>query len=142
MCSNDFIMAKMNKAIDEVRAAEAKRLKKDGYDHVLKHSRWCLLKRKENLTEKQIVKLKELLKYNLQAVRLLAERGLPTLLGIPLTLLGCLFPGGMVPSQSLADRTDEESGADFVEAWRANTELVSSQGSDFSRDGRRLELQR
>ena len=29
------IMAKMNKAIDEVRAAEAKRLKKDGYDHVL-----------------------------------------------------------------------------------------------------------
>ena len=63
------IMAKMNKAIDEVRAAEAKRLKGDGYEHVLKHSRWCLLKRKENLTEKQTVKLKELLKYNLQAVR-------------------------------------------------------------------------
>jgi transposase len=63
------IMAKMNKAIDEVRAAEAKRLKRDGYEQVLKHSRWCLLKRKENLTEKQTVKLKELLKYNLQAVR-------------------------------------------------------------------------
>ena len=63
------VMAKMNKAIDEVRAAEAKRLKQDGYDPVLKHSRWVLLKRPENLTEKQVVKLKELLKYNRKAVR-------------------------------------------------------------------------
>ena len=63
------IMAKMNKAIDEVRAVEAKRLKRDGYEPVLKHSRWCLLKREENLTEKQAVKLSELLQYNLQSVR-------------------------------------------------------------------------
>ena len=63
------VMAKMNKAIDEVRAAEAKRLKRDGYEPVLKHSRWCLLKRQENLTEKQAVKLSELLQYNLQSVR-------------------------------------------------------------------------
>ncbi|MEA3339844.1 MAG: ISL3 family transposase [Chloroflexota bacterium] len=63
------IMAKMNKAIDEVRAGEAKRLERDGYEPVLKHSRWCLLKREENLTEKQAVKLSELLQYNLQSVR-------------------------------------------------------------------------
>ena len=63
------VMAKMNKAIDEVRAAEAKRLEHDGYEPVLKHSRWCLLKREENLTEKQAVKLSELLQYNLQSVR-------------------------------------------------------------------------
>jgi len=63
------VMAKMNKAIDKVRAAEAKRLKQAGYEPVLKNSRWCLLKRKENLTEKQAVKLSELLKYNLQSVR-------------------------------------------------------------------------
>jgi transposase len=63
------VMQKMNKAIDEVRAAEAKRLKADGYEPVLKHSRWCLLKRRENLTAKQAVKLSELLKYNLQSVR-------------------------------------------------------------------------
>ncbi len=62
-------MSKMNKAIDEVRAAEAKRLERDGYEPVLKHSRCCLLKRKENLTEKQAVKLSELLQYNLQSVR-------------------------------------------------------------------------
>jgi transposase len=63
------IMQKMNKAIDEVRAAEAKRLKADGYEPVLKHSRWCLLKRRENLTEREAVKLSELLQYNLQSVR-------------------------------------------------------------------------
>ena len=63
------IMQKMNKAIDEVRAGEARQLKEDGYEPVLKHSRWCLLKRPENLTEKQTVKLSELLQYNLQSVR-------------------------------------------------------------------------
>ena len=68
------IMAKMNKAIDEVRAAEAKRLQRDGYEHILKHSRWCLLKRRENLTEKQTVKLSEVLKYNLQTVRAYLQR--------------------------------------------------------------------
>ena len=39
------IMQAMNKAIDEVRAEEARRLKRDGYEPVLKHARWCLLKR-------------------------------------------------------------------------------------------------
>ena len=63
------VMSKMNKAIDEVRAAEAKRLERDGYEPVLKHSRWCLLKRRENFTEKQAVKMSELLQYNLQSVR-------------------------------------------------------------------------
>lgn len=68
------IMAKMNKAIDEVRAGEARRLKADGYEPVLKHSRWCLLKRPENRTPKQTVKLRELLKYNLQSVRAHLQR--------------------------------------------------------------------
>jgi len=63
------VMAKLNKALDEVRAAEARRLERDGYEPVLKHSRWCLLKRPENLTDQQTVKLSELLKYNLQSVR-------------------------------------------------------------------------
>ena len=36
---------------------------------MLKHSRWCLLKNPENLTDKQVVKLKELLKYNLPPVK-------------------------------------------------------------------------
>jgi transposase len=63
------IMTHMSKAIDEVRAKEAKRLKADGYEPVLKGTRYCLLKRPEHLTEGQDVKLAELLRYNLRTVR-------------------------------------------------------------------------
>lgn len=63
------IMAHMNKAIDEVRAKEVKQLKADGYEPILKHSRWCLLKRRENLTASQEVKLADLVRYNLRSVR-------------------------------------------------------------------------
>jgi transposase len=35
-------MQKMNKAIDEVRASESRQMKADGYEEILKHSRWCL----------------------------------------------------------------------------------------------------
>jgi transposase len=63
------LVARLNKAVDEIRAGEAKQLQADGYEPVLKHSRWCLLKRRENLTEKQTVKLQEILRYNLRTVR-------------------------------------------------------------------------
>ncbi len=63
------IVAKLNKAIDEVRAGEHRQMQQDGYEPILKHSRWCLLKHWENLTEKQEVKLRELLQYNLKSVR-------------------------------------------------------------------------
>lgn len=63
------IVQRMGKAIDEIRAGEARRLKAEGYAEVLKHSRWCLLKRPENLTDQQTVRLAELLKYNIRTVR-------------------------------------------------------------------------
>lgn len=63
------IMQKFGKAIDEIRAEETKRLKRDGYEPVLTKSRWCLLKRPENLTDTQSLRLTELLRYNLKAVR-------------------------------------------------------------------------
>lgn len=63
------VVAKMNKAIDEVRAGEARRLVREGYEPVLKNSRWCLLKRKENLTDLQRIRLRDLLRYNLKSVR-------------------------------------------------------------------------
>lgn len=63
------VVAKMNLAIDEVRAGEARRLVQDGYEPVLKKSRWCLLKRPENLTDKQRIKLRDVLRYNLKSVR-------------------------------------------------------------------------
>ena len=63
------IMAKISKAIDKVRAGEARTLREEGYEPVLKHSRWCLLKRPENRTEKEDTKLADLLRYNLKTVR-------------------------------------------------------------------------
>jgi transposase len=63
------IVAKMNKALDEVRAGESRRMAQAGYEPVLKKTRWCLLKRKENLTDKQKFRLRDLLRFNLKTVR-------------------------------------------------------------------------
>ena len=63
------IMAHFSKALDKVRAQEARELKSKGYEPVLKKTRFLLLKRPENLTDKQDVKLAELLRYNLRTVR-------------------------------------------------------------------------
>jgi len=63
------IMSQMNRAVDNVRTTEVKTLKAKGQKPILTHSRWCLLKRPENCTEKQTTKLKELLAINLKTVR-------------------------------------------------------------------------
>lgn len=63
------IMTHVSKAIDQVRAKEAKDLKATGQEPVLTGSRWCLLKRPEHLTDQQTVKLRELLALNLRTVR-------------------------------------------------------------------------
>jgi len=63
------IVANLNKAVDQVRAGEARRLKQDGYDPILKHTRWCFLKREQNLTNKQWLKLEDVLRYDLRTVR-------------------------------------------------------------------------
>jgi transposase len=63
------VVAKLNLALDDVRAAEAHRMAREGYEPVLKKKRWCLLKRPENLTDNQRMSLRELLGYNLKSVR-------------------------------------------------------------------------
>ncbi len=63
------IVAKMNQALDEVRAGETRRMAQDGHRPLLSKSRWCVLKRKENLTAKQRIRLRDLLRYNLRTVR-------------------------------------------------------------------------
>jgi len=63
------IMQHFSKALDKVRNQEARRLKQEGKDPVLSKSRWCFLKRKENLTDTQDLKLSELLQMNLRTVR-------------------------------------------------------------------------
>ena len=63
------IVAKMNQALDEVRAGETRRMAQDGHRPLLSKSRWCVLKRKDNLTAKQRNRLRDLLRYNLRTVR-------------------------------------------------------------------------
>ena len=63
------IMKTLSKAIDDVRAEEVKALKAAGHEPLLTRARWLLLKRPENLTEKQEPRLAELLQYNLRSVR-------------------------------------------------------------------------
>ena len=63
------IVAKMNAALDDVRAAESRKMAQEGHEPLLKKSRWCILKRKANLTSQQKFRLRDLLRYNLQTVR-------------------------------------------------------------------------
>lgn len=63
------LVMNLNKAIDKVRAAEVRELKQQGFKQVLTHSKYCFLKRRENLTPKQDVKLRDLLRRPLKTVR-------------------------------------------------------------------------
>jgi hypothetical protein len=47
----------MNKALDEVRARESRRMASEGRTPLLKKSRWLLLEREENLKEEQRFRL-------------------------------------------------------------------------------------
>ena len=63
------IVANLNKALDRIRAQEAKRLQAQGYEPCLHRTRWCFLKRKKNLTRKQRLRLRDVLQYDLRTVR-------------------------------------------------------------------------
>jgi len=63
------IVAKVNKAVDDCARLGGAQLRRDGYEPILKHTRWCFLKRPENLTDTQHDKLTDVLRYNLRSVR-------------------------------------------------------------------------
>ena len=91
------IVAKMNKALDEVRAEETRRMKQEGLDPVLRKSRWLLLKRQENLGDEHRFRLRDLLRYNLKTVRAYLLKEAFSNSGITHRLLGLRrsweFPG-------------------------------------------------
>lgn len=62
------VVANLNKAIDKIRATEARALAKRGFE-TLKHTRWAFLKRAENRTPRQTERLAEVLHYDLKTVR-------------------------------------------------------------------------
>jgi transposase len=63
------MVANLNKALDEVRRTEVKRLIQEGYDNVLSKVRYCFLKRRENLTPGQELRLRDVLAYDIKSVR-------------------------------------------------------------------------
>lgn len=63
------IASHMSKAIDEVRRDEARKLRENGKTPILTNSRWCLLKRRENLSAKAELRLADLLRHNLKTAR-------------------------------------------------------------------------
>lgn len=63
------IVGQLNKAVDEVRREEAGAMRRKGQEPVLTGSRWCLLKKPSNLTDRQKPRLRELLQLNLRTVR-------------------------------------------------------------------------
>ena len=87
---------------------------------MLKKSRWCLLKRRENLTDTQRLRLRDLLHYNLQSVRayLLKEE-----------------------LQQLWEYDSPTWAGKFLDQWctqasRARDELLSSYATFFGRQER------
>jgi len=63
------IMRKFNEAIDEVRRTEVKQFKATNQENILEKGRWLILKRPENLSEKQTSRLGDLLKLNLSSIK-------------------------------------------------------------------------
>ena len=64
------IVQNLGKAVDKIRAAEIKYLAQNGYDdEVLKRTKYCFLKKEENLTDAQRTKLADVLQYDLKSVR-------------------------------------------------------------------------
>lgn len=63
------IMRKFNEAIDEIRRGEVKLFKVAKQVNVLEKGRWLLLKRPDNLSEKQTSRLGDLLKLNLSSIK-------------------------------------------------------------------------
>jgi transposase len=64
-----YVVAKLNLVLDQVRSGETRRMAREGYEPALKKSRWRLLKRPENLSDKQRIRLRDVLRFNLQSVR-------------------------------------------------------------------------
>ena len=108
---------------------------REGYEPVLKNKRWCLLKRPENLTDKQNVSLRELLAYNLKSVRAyLLKKEFQLLPRIRLAGLRGQVPGRLVQaSDAFAHRAGEEVRPHCAQAPGAAAQLLQGQEAVLQR---------
>lgn len=137
------IMSHMSKAIDEVRAAEARALKANGFQPVLTHTRWLLLKRPKNLTPKaeRPARRSRALQPAL-GPSLPAQGGLPVLLGLHLAQACGSLPRPVVhQDHALQDPAHEGRRPHAALSSRAAAQLVPRQGQHFLRPRRGLQQQ-
>ena len=104
------IVANMNKALDEVRAAESRKMAQEGYEPLLKKSRWCVLKRKENRhCSPAGPSARSAPLQPADGAGLPPERGLSAVLDLQLAQMGRHVPGFLVrPNDAVSHRADEE----------------------------------
>ena len=144
------IMSHFGKAIDKVRAEEARKLQAQGKAPVLEHSRWLLLERPENLTDAQHDKLADLVRHHLRTMRAyLLKEDFQSLWGyVSPYWAGRFLPssprkrGPMVhPNHALSHRADEEGGTHDALASCADLQLVPRQGALVQRRSRGVQWQ-
>ncbi len=132
------LMKKMNEAIDQVRRDEVPRLKQAGYEEVLKHSRWCLLKaprEPDRPTDGEACGTDEA-QSPLGAGPSAAGR-LPAILGIQQSGLGGQVPRRVVPTNdAIAAGTDAEGRGEPAPSSIADPQLVPRPRHDFRRHRR------
>jgi len=105
------IMATISKAIDEVRAAEARQMKTDGYEPLLTNTRW-------QVARSVAVQLEI-------SAQLFAQRAIPAAMDLHLTVLGRQVSRSMVyQNNALENRTHEKSGSPNAKASAPDNELV------------------
>lgn len=68
------LVSHVSKGIDKIRAEEARVLRSQGRGELLKHSRWAVLRRPENRTEKDELKLADIVRANLKTARAMLLR--------------------------------------------------------------------
>jgi hypothetical protein len=82
----------------------------EGYPPLLTKSRWCVLKRKQNLTSQQKFRLRDLLRHNLQTVRAYLLKRFSAVLRIHLARMGRHARGFLALSNhAIPYRTEEEN---------------------------------
>ncbi len=131
------IAQNLSKAVDKVRAEEARRMKADGYEPVLKKTRWLLLKRPKNLKRAQRRSLKDLLQYNLKTVRAyLLKEDLQHFWDYVSPTWAGKFLDQWCTRHALEDRAHEEDGSTAPCTQTPHSQLVRCQGSNLYRRGR------
>ena len=122
----------MNKALDEVRAGESRRMASEGRTPLLKKSRWLLLKREENLKEAALPPARSPPLQPEDRPCLPSQGSLPATLGLHFARLGRQVPRRVVSADNaLPHRAREEDRPLTAPASGADSQLLPGSVADF-----------